>query len=279
MAPCKTAGLSPEGAQTLAVTYNCQNLCTICFVEGLRNKVPPMDMKTFKKHVDDQRCRPTFNRLVLSGGEVTQDTDFIRRVEYAASGRAYQKIRIQTNACAFADPGFTRETISAGVDEFYVSLHAASPALDQKITRNGRNFSAKVKGIENILACGGTLITCTVIFSTTLDHLEKTAEFIAGFAPGRAEFYNLVAVAPAHHALMARLSLIKPRLLSSMDILTAQGIDTASTFIPKCLLEHHRDRHAPHLPQTVIDPGFWKYYPGFACFYEKTCRWHGRCEG
>ncbi|MGD9822770.1 radical SAM protein [Desulfobacter sp.] len=279
MAPCRTAGLSPEGAQTLAVTYNCENRCTICFVEGLRNKVPPMDMETFKKHVDDQRCRPKFNRLVLSGGEVALDTDFIRRVEYAAASRSYQKIRIQTNACGFADPAFTREIINAGVDEFYVSLHAASQTLDRKITRNGKNFSAKIKGIENILACGGTLITCTVVFSTNLCQLEKTAEFIAEFAPARAEFYNLVAVAPAHNALMARLSLIKPRLLSSMNILTSQGINTASTFIPKCLLEHHRDRHTHHLPQTVIDPGFWKCYPGFACFYEKTCRWHGQCEG
>ena len=251
-------------------------------VDKLVGKYPSLDFEIFKEEIDRNRDAKTYGRLILSGGEVSLEKNFLSFVSYAKDSRAYEHIRLQTNGFRFADRSFTEAVINAGIDEFYVSVQGHNTGLVENISRREGSFNELVSGLENIKGFGATLMTNTVILSENVLYLPKITDFIIGYEPDFIELSNFTPMCEdeKHLKLITPFAdLLGPVKESLVKILGA-GINPIVKWLPLCMLDEFRAYAAPPSPDTVIiDESFWHDFPKFGCLHEKVCEVFETCKG
>jgi len=271
--------LGSARSQTLALSFCCNNRCRMCLVEQMRGVVPAMGFERFKEHVDENRRTRQFDRLILSGAEVTLADDLPRYVRYARESGAYAHLRVQTNGRRFSDRRFAEECLAAGLDEYYVSVQAHTDKLEQRITRSRSSFAQMAAGLANLRELGATLITSTVICSLNLEALEEIVEFVLGFGPARVELREFVPTVRAQESLLVRVGAAAKPLNACLDRLDGAGVSSEVVWFPACLLGARAALGTLPLPTTTIDERFWQRFPDFSCFFGAACALHPRCGG
>jgi pyruvate-formate lyase-activating enzyme len=271
--------LSPTRAQAVALSFACNNRCTTCLLGEMRGSSTRMSAEEFERLVEANRRERRFDRLALSGAEVTLDETLVERIAHARRSGAYRHIRLQSNGRRFCDRAFVEELIDAGVDEFYVSVRAHEPGLDRRITGRAESFEEMRRGLEVLASIGATLITNTVMHAWNVESLAEIAELVCGYGPARVELWGFVPVAPHHRDLMAPLDRLLPNLNRALDVALSGPRDAAVTWIPRCVLADRDGLYEPPLREPIIDERFWRSFPAFACFYEGACAAHPGCRG
>src|SRR5690606_31229648 len=66
----------------------------------------------------------------------------------------------------------------AGVDEYFVSVHAGEPALDALLTRSPKSFAEMRQGLRNLREVGARVISNTAVTRSNHPHLEAVADFL-----------------------------------------------------------------------------------------------------
>jgi len=265
----------PWARSSLIVTFafHCNLACEFCMVEDVLNVIDGTSLDAFKGAVADPKRLGGKTRLVFSGGEVTLAKDLH---EYAKAARAVpgiEHVRIQTNAVRLADRDYLRSLIDAGIDEFFVSIHAPDAALCDELTQRSGSFAGIVAGMESIVAEGATLVTNTAIVSKNYERLTELVDLVAKFSPKAMEFWNYWPRSDEDCARdqAAPVAAVRPHLLEALSRTETLGMPPVVRWFPRCLLGAFA-RYADDYQPGVLIPGwFWDRQPRYGCLYEGLC--------
>jgi len=165
--------------------------------------------------------------LTISGGEPTLNA---RLAEYVAFGKrlGVREVELQTNATRLADRTLTRALVDAGVDTFFVSLHAPVAEVSDAITEAPGTFAKSVLGIDAIAETGRELrlnfVFCEQNRTLFPDHVRlvssrwPNAELTISFVASSTD------VVPRDKALMPRYSDVLPFLGEGIRLARELGV-------------------------------------------------------
>jgi pyruvate-formate lyase-activating enzyme len=278
-------GFDDEDSLIVVLTYRCNSRCRFCIVEPeISDRLPDTARETVQKVLDHNAGDGRFKRLTLSGAEVTLRADLAEIAESATSHGRFEVVRIQTNARRLRDADYCDELIAAPIREYFVSIHAHTPALDAHITKAPDSYSEMVAGVGNLLARGARVISNTVICRSNHEALPDIARFILDLGVRELHFWSfleLEGVAQSDELVALGDSL--PPLTAALDVVERAGASATVKWMPRCLLGDHAARLDNHQPHMFIHDQFQARLNQsfeFRCVHADACRHYRRgCDG
>ena len=277
--------MADEDSIIMVLTYRCNSRCRFCIIEseivaGLPD-TDPRDVDVLIAHNAEKR---QFSRLILTGAEVTLRADLPDIARRAVTEGGFSVVRIQTNARRLRDAAYAQTLISAGVREYFVSIHGHTAALDKQITRSSRSFAEMKAGVDVLLSAGAEVIANTVICRSNVAHLPQIADFILSMGITQLHFWSFLELDGVEQsAELVSLADSMPPLLEALDRVAAQGGTPTVKWMPRCLLGRHADRLDNHQPHMFIHDQFQARLNQsfeFRCPHERTCTHFRRgCDG
>ncbi len=267
----------------VTVHFKCNLKCVHCMIEGTMDWLVPESDDQFDAILALNARERKWKGLTLTGSEVTlrQDLPVLAR---KARGSAFEHVRIQTHGARLADPAYCGALVEAGVDEYFVSVTAASAADHDAITGVPGSFNRTLRGLENLDAYADVAtLTNTVITERSyrqlpdvvrrLGHLKRLAqmEFWAYWPMREHDDKNLI---------VSHLDVL-PYLRAAIAGARALGRAVEVKNFPECLLGEYGDALDNSQPRLVIDPAFWSEFMrnGFhQCVHRSYCA-SPRCLG
>jgi cyclic pyranopterin phosphate synthase len=262
--------------------FHCNIACQFCMVEDALNVLPGTSLETFREAARDPERLRGLSRIIFTGGEVTLSKELPAYAEFARSLPGIRHVRVQTNATRLADRATLRTLIDAGVDEYFVSLHAPDAALCDAITQRPGTFELIMAGMQNIVAAGATLVTNTAIVQSNYGRLSEIVERVAPLRPKSMEFWNYWPRGDddARRGYSARITDVRPHLVEALGGALRHGIPPVVKWFPRCLLGPYVRYHDNGQPRALIDEAYWTEEPAYACIYEGICEAAGEtCSG
>ncbi len=261
----------------VSLWFGCNNDCTLCMLQGFREKLPPIGFDSFRDVVRDVKDRGLYENLILSGAEVTTFSELERYVDYAASLGWFRKIQIQTNGRRLSDAGYLRGLVDAGVNEFFVSVHGTR-AVHDGITRRPGSWRETMRGFANLAAFDVNVISNSVLTTENYDTMEtlmavlsaeKISEFhLWNYFPMRADDRAGLVIDLEHF-----VSLV-PRL---RDMLGPEQRPLVLKGFPHCLPDAPGVVFDSWFPETVLPLAFWREFEksrfGYCPHREQCADW------
>ena len=261
---------------TMALNYTCNSGCTFCFIEpelgmGLQDTTRDYLERVF----DENASSGAFERIIFSGAEATLRPDLAEIVSRARERGGYKYVRIQTNARRLRDRDYLQRLIDSGLNEYFVSIHAPTAALDAALTRRPRSFVEMRQGIANILASGARLISNTAVSAGNYAVLPELADFLLAEGVAESQLWNFVEFgdigqAGSHVPFADSI----PKLKQAAARLQAGGNHVTLSWWPACLLGEHVDLLDNHRAFTLIHSQFaermWAN-ADFQCVHASSC--------
>lgn len=269
---------------SLMVTFHfrCNIACRFCMVEDVLGVLPGASLDELRRLQESPVRLGRASRIIFSGGEVTLSRELLEYVRLARTLPGIEHVRLQTNAMRLSDPAYLTALLDAGVDEFFVSLHAATaPDYDALVQRAGA-FDAIVAGLDAVAASSATLITNTAIVESNHRSLPAIVELASRWSPRSMEFWNYWPRADedgarGHHAPVGES---RPYLLTALAACLRRGVPPVVKWYPRCLLGPFALYHDDGQPPSIIDESYWEREPEFGCIYDGVCREaEGACAG
>lgn len=217
----------PDGSTAreniVRVNFHCNQACRFCFVS---THLPPADERAIEAAIAEIGALSGF--LTLSGGEPTLNP---RLADYARLGKRLgaRHIELQTNAVRLAEPGLARALLEAGVDLAFVSLHASSAELSDRITEAPGTFDKTVRGIDAIAAAGMAVRLNFVFCGINRADFPTYIEMVAARWPGAPVTVSHVApstdVVPHDASLIPRYTDVMPSLAEGIRRAKRLGVE------------------------------------------------------
>lgn len=132
----------------------CNNDCRFCYNRGQKDLTRPLTEERVRALVDEAAATSP-SQLNLIGGEVTILPYFLRVLRYA-QGR-FGALSVNTNGRRFSDAAFAREAVDAGLTEVDISLHGATAAVHDYVSRAPGAWAETTAGLRNLTALRGEL--------------------------------------------------------------------------------------------------------------------------
>lgn len=271
----------------LKVGFACNNRCLFCAQGDKRAACPTLPLEELLARLGRVADRP--RGLVLTGGEPTVHKDIVRLVA-AARTMGFDPIQIQTNGRMLSYPGAVQRLICAGVREFSPSLHGATAATHDALTRAPGSHAESVRGIRNAAAAGAVVVTNSVITRHNLAELPLLVGLLARLGARRIQlaFVHLVGAA-ATADVAPRLSDVVPRLRDARASAQAASVRLVTEAVPLCFLRGMEELAVEgDIPATTVldldgrvgDHSAWRRREGKRhgppC---GACARRGACEG
>ena len=270
------------GGESLAagivrINFRCNQACHFCFVS---THLPAADDGAIRRAITEIAGRGEV--LVISGGEPTLNP---KLVEYLKLGKdaGAPELELQTNAVRLGDPEFGRALITAGVDQFFVSLHGSRAEISDVVTQAPGTFDQTVRGLDALAALDTRVLINFVFCEMNKDDFPDYVALVAARWPGAQVVVSFVApstdVVPRTRALIPRYSDILPSLARGLGRAEELGV-TVTGFesmcgVPLCLVPEELSRSAD---LATIPEGFdrGEFVATDAC---QRCDLLGRCFG
>jgi pyruvate-formate lyase-activating enzyme len=283
-APALLEPAEPWWRDALMITFSfrCNYACTFCMVEDVLGVLPGTSLERFTEVAREGLATQGVRRVVLSGGEVTLSPELAAFARVARSIPGVEHVRVQTNASRLADRALLGQLIDAGVDELFVSLHGATAATCDALTRRPGSFDEIVRGLEAIAASGARLSTNTCVVSGNVAELPAIVELAARFSPVGVELWNYWPRGDEEGAreLAAPVAEVRPQLVRAIEAALAHGVAPVVKWFPRCLLGPLARYQDDGQPRALLDDAYWAREPHYACLYEGVCEDAGtRCSG
>lgn len=221
----------------LMITYNCNNNCIFCLQGGSHNKEIPF--KEVKKRLNEAK-KNGINKVVLTGGEPTIHSDFIKIIRFSNT-LGFNEIQCITNGRSFSIKSFLIKCLKSGLTEITLSIHDIRKEVYEKITNVDNSYKQLKKAINNISIFKDkfnlTVSLNIAIFKTNYDYLPKMISVLVeemGFEGD----VNLMGIEPRGNALKNKDSLFidyqksEKKVLDSLEILERNNIVTWVLRIP-----------------------------------------------
>lgn len=239
---------------TLALNYRCNSRCRFCFIEPEIAKGPPDTPRELVEQVFAQNlARGSFERIIFSGAEATLRKDFPEIVAGARERGGFRHVRVQTNGRRFADRAYAEQLLAAGLDEYFVSMHAPDAELDARVTGSVRSFDEMTRGVANLLALGTRLISNTAVTRDNHTALPALARFLVASGVRESQLWAFIEfgdIGQAHQHVPFPEAM--PFVLEAVEILRAAGVKVSLSWFPGCMLGAHRDLVDHHRAFTLI---------------------------
>ena len=272
---------------SLMVTFafRCNLGCLFCMVEDALGRAQPFEgtslesLEALARTPDLAARLEGRSRIIFSGGEVTLSKELPRYVALARAMPGIEHVRLQTNATRLADKRLLRTLIDAGVDEVFVSLHAASAEVYDPLAQHPGAFDEITRGLESIAESGITLSTNTAIVSLNAHVLPDIVPLAARYGARSMEFWNYWPRTDETGArdLCARVSDVLVPLRRAIAGCVQRGMPPVVKWFPRCLLGPDAIYQEDGQPPALIDENYWDRAPEYACLYEGICA--GASEG
>lgn len=257
------------------VNFHCNQACRFCFVS---THLPPADERAIEAAIAE--IGALSGVLTLSGGEPTLNP---RLAHYARLGKRLgaRFIELQTNAVRLAEPGMARDLVEAGVDLAFVSLHASTAELSDRITEAPGTFEKTVRGIDAIAASGMGLRLNFVFCEANRTDFPAYIEMVAQRWPSARVTVSHVAastdVVPHDASLIPRYTDIMPSLAEGVRLAKRLGVELrgfeSMCGIPLCQVP---DAVAPFFDLAETPPDGGEFVKAEAC---ERCALDRRCFG
>jgi len=189
--------------RVLRPVMHCNQDCAFCFVD---RELPAPDPLRIRAEIE-RAARDDVALLALSGGEPTLDPHLFEHISLARS--LGLRVRLQTNALRCAEPEFATRLAEAGLQEAFVSLHAADAGRSDAITNAPDTHRRTLAGIDALVAAGIAVQANCVITGSNADALLPMVRLLAERWPGSVRL-NL-SWAHASSELVPRSAQITPR--------------------------------------------------------------------
>ena len=155
-------------------------------------------------------------------------------------------IVIATHGRPFCDARIVQELIESGVQRFTIPVYGHRSAVHDAVTRASGSFLQTIRGMTNIVKCGGKLQITSLMTAQNQCHLQDLFDFIADVVPVASirlpylSMKSFVKEAPDFSLLSQQLS----------DALKAAMVSKRCVFhlrnVPRCLLQFEY----PHFEDT-----------------------------
>ena len=158
----------------LALTYRCNNKCTKCYVEDLRDV---KELSTLEwKQVLDILWKIGIPHVTFTGGEPTIRPDLTELVEYA------EDLGIITglisNGRKLKNKKLVDKLVSAGIDHFQITLESHDPSIHDTMCGERGSWNDTVEGIKNVVPTPVYIMTNTTLTPYNVKDIAKTVEFL-----------------------------------------------------------------------------------------------------
>lgn len=157
----------------LRLGFRCNQDCWFCW-QGRQWPEPPDHL--YKTWLDELAITGV-KSLSITGGEPTIHRALPGLVERATQSHG-MFVSVQTNAIRFAKPKFMETMTKAGLEEVFVSLHAADSEISDRMTRAPRTHELTLKGIEACLEAGVKVYLNCVVERENYQDIANHAELI-----------------------------------------------------------------------------------------------------
>lgn len=277
--PFANAGPVPDQREYVSITleFRCNLRCEHCMIEGTMDWLEPQAAARFDEVLAFNRKNARWRGLILTGSEITLKKDLPQLVARARES-GFRHVRIQTHGMGLARDDYCASLISAGVDEFFVSVPGHDPVSHDAITGVPGSFDKTLRGLENLERHPGVIaITNTVVTQSNyrtlpavvdaLSHLRRLAQMEFWFYwPMRETDEKSLIVEHAQALGPLRAAIARGRALG-------RSIEIKN--FPQCLLGEDHALLVNDQPPLLIDPRFWREFErnGFnQCVHRERCR-------
>lgn len=235
------------------LNFTCNNMCRFCVQGDKRHKKKGKTTEEIKDLLTENSGR--YKEVVFTGGEITIRPDIVEIVKHA-TGEGYEIIQMQTNGRMFSDLEFCKKMISAGANDFGLSLHGHCKEVHEGLTRAKGSFAQTIKGIRNLTGLGQSVKTNTVITKQNYRNLPDMAKIfcLSGVTQFQLAFVHILGSAYENReSIVPRKSEIMPYVMEALDTGIKYGVSVMTEAIPYCLMSGYEDYVAERIiPETKI---------------------------
>jgi cyclic pyranopterin phosphate synthase len=271
---------------TVALNYRCNSRCRFCFIE----RELDMDLEDTETDFLDRVFRENrqrgglYRRIIFSGAECTLREDLPAIAHRARTIGGFDHVQIQTNGRRLADRRFLMTLLAAGIDEYFVSVHAGTAELDAYLTRSPKSFGEMRQGIANLRQVGVRLMSNSVITASNHTRLSELADFLVAEEVPECHFWAFIEFGDIEqHGEHVRFSEAAPYLRGAVARLKTAGRKVGVSWFPECLLGDHRDAIDHHRATLLIHDAFSRRaadHNRFMCPHQDSCsRFGTSCFG
>ena len=179
----------------------CNSRCLFCLdMDTPRNVFLPEE--EIRAELARGRTELDADKVIISGGEASLHPKFPALIRYAKS-IGYDRVQTVTNGWNFADRGFYKTCMAAGLGEITFSLHGHTAELHDQITQHHGSFNRLMKGlIRAVRDPNGPIVNIDVVINKmNVGVLDRIVEL--GASVGVFE-YDLLHVIPQAEAYRQR---------------------------------------------------------------------------
>ncbi len=177
--------------------------------------------------------------VMVSGGEPTINTDFIRIVE-ALHRKGFPLIRVLTNARAFSYPGLAKQINEYPNVEILVKILGHNEKIHDPLTCEDGSLRQTASGIRNLLKLNMKVAAVIEILEQNFVFIEKLADYLSII--GIRELI-ISAPKPMHNENYQKMVAPFHELKSTMMRLAEKpGVSVFFEDIPLCFLGKYKER-------------------------------------
>lgn len=218
--------------------YTCNNNCLFCILGDKRSKVKDRTTKEIFKEIK-KAANKGFDKIVLTGGEITIRKDFIKLLRYAREQK-FKIIHVESNGKMFVYEDFVKKMLDNGANSFTVSLHASTAQDYAYITRSDiKSFGYVIRGLKNLKKFTNKIsINCTI----NKVNYKKLTEIIGlcqkiGIESLNFNFLNVCGNANENkEKIMVNYQEVAPYLRKALEFAKENNISITTEMIPLCYL-------------------------------------------
>ena len=230
---------------TVRVNFQCNQACEFCFVSTHLPAAAEAEVRA--AIVAAGRARAV---VAISGGEPTLNPGLVEYVALARRSGA-REVELQTNATRLGAGDLVERLGAAGVDTALVSLHGATAATSDAMTRAPGTFVRTIEGLDRLAR---TAILTRVNFVATASNHHELPELVRLVAERWPAFVVTVSFVASHTdlvprttTLIARMTEVAPSLVRALDLAEELGVRVTGfesmCGVPACFVpERHRAR-------------------------------------
>lgn len=264
-------------SMTVCIEFRCNSECVTCMLDGIMHNLDPISFEEFKKIIDENKITNTFNRLILSGAEVTMNPDLENYIKYAKKNGGFKYIQLQTNGRKFSDVKYCEKIINAGVDELFIPILGHESLKHDYLTQRKGSFDETILGIKNISSYQNTEVMInTIMTSESYMDLPKIVELVSKYKNVKSiNFWNYWPMSKNDDKnLIESIINIRPFLINAIEQSIKYDITPIVKKFPACLLNEHYTCVVNCLSKTIIDEKYWEKYEdnGWKCIFSNECK-------
>jgi MoaA/NifB/PqqE/SkfB family radical SAM enzyme len=259
----------------VSIWFGCNSLCGICMLSRVRKSLPTIGFDLYCRVLAGITEQGRFDRLILSGGEVTTFGELERYVRYASRLNWFKTIQIQTNGRKLSDRRYLERLVDSGVNEFYLSIHGLDIVHD-RMTGVPGSFRQIHDALSHLASFPVNVVSNSVLTRENYGDLVPLIGFLSEQNISEMQVWNYFPMERTDsHDRVVSLPAFQRILRPLTKIARDAGKPIVFKSFPHCLLAEPPAFFDSHFPAPVLPDLFWQQFDesGFGrCIHRDRCR-------